>query len=162
MPDVRVTVMSNAAAFIKSFFDYQGQLGEAVAHKGAEICRGYFDTRGPNGSWPKNHPFTIEQKGHSRVGVNKGHLKDSYHATKIMDTWVIASNNPIAAIFEFGAVVNVTYKSRIWLAAHGLPLSGSTRSLIIPARPVIEPMKKELKGTFPIIHSATYARVKFY
>lgn len=57
----------------------------------------------------------------SKRKVNVGHLDGGEQA------W-------LAAIHEYGCIITVTPKMRVWLHAHGLHLKDSTTTIVIPER----------------------------
>ena len=98
-----------------------------------------------NGNFTPNSPLTIARKGSSKPLIDKGDLVGS------ITYQVIDSNNVfigvkkgkeanIAAVHEFGCVIQVTPKMRAYLHYQGVHLKPSTQMIYIPPRPFLRPV----------------------
>lgn len=117
-----------------------------AAKRGVDIAQGFFDTKGPNGSWQPLHEFTSYKKGSTEILMDTRDMRNSIHAVKTGPrTWAVVCDSPIAPFHEFGVKIKVTPKMRDFLHSQGLHLSLQTTHLVIPRRAFMGPAADQLE-----------------
>lgn len=114
------------------------------------------------------HPFTAMQKG-SNVPLMGGKLEEEglFAETQIhpvggplVDIWVGVRGDYalIARVQQEGVVLNVTEAMRGYLRWQGLPLRDETRTIMIPARPFIDPGMEAIRGRATYLFTRAFVR----
>jgi len=126
---------------------------EALAKRGVEILRMYFEEGGPSDRpWQELSEITIAMKGHSTKLRKSDAMMSAIAARQISDkVWEVGVYDEKAAIHEFGCIIPVTSAMRGYMASQGFPLSANTQFIVIPARPFMEPMVRQLIEELPQI-----------
>ena len=119
----------------------------------ATLVKGYEN--GVDKSLEGLHRFTIIKKGGMQPLFDTGRLAGAVELIVINRgsriDYMVGFTRPDdasqARALEEGATITVTDKMRLYLAANGLPLKGTTKFLRIPARPIfLHSLKKAQKA----------------
>ena len=98
-----------------------------------------------NGNFTPNSPLTIARKGSSKPLIDKGDLVGSitYQVIDSENVFIGVKKGKeanIAAVHEFGCVIQVTPKMRAYLHHQDVHLKPSTQYIYIPPRPFLRPV----------------------
>lgn len=134
------------------FSDKLPALRLKIAHKLQENILLGIEVGRPE--WPPLSVVTQRIKGHSKPLEESGDLKRAIQVTDTKDRVFVGipsglkreDGTPmevVAGVHENGATIEVTDRTRAFFASAGFPLRSSTKVLVIPARPFLEPALRE-------------------
>lgn len=115
-----------------------------AANRLVELIKEQIESEGKLGGapWSPLSPATMFLKGGRTTPlIDTGSLLNAFTVIKTgRQKYTVIGEHPALYLMEFGFSVRVTDQMRKWYLAQGMPLSGKTRFIVIPARPYIEPV----------------------
>ena len=146
-------------------------LTKRMAERGKELIEESFKTGGlPGYKWKPLSQVTLILRAEagetgSSVLVKTGKMASSAFVKQIGENdWIFGLEDEKAMIHEFGAVIKVTDAMRVYLHSKGIHLSGKTKKIVIPPRPIMRPVAEALDREYEKLYKETFGlltRFKF-